>query len=307
MSAHAWVPFSPCGTECVDDPEPIVALPWRVLRAVLAILVLVCGALLLPVAVVGGAAIRRTSCRVLCRCMLRAFGVRLELTGDSGFLDTSVRRGALVVSNHVSWLDTLAIGSVRPMRSLGKIQIRSWPLVGVIAARVGTLFVDRDSLRSLPTTLSTLTEVLRNEGTVYATPEGTTWCGHGAGPFKPAVFQSAIDGGVPVRPIALRYRVSGRTTTWPSFVGEETLMESLARVLRLRALVLEVHVHSEIAPGSTADRRELAALAERAVHSPSTGDSAPKPHRVLPRPAAGNPALEPSAAPEVLPSAQQEA
>ena len=167
------------------------------------------------------------------------------------------------------------------MRSLGKVQIRSWPLVGVIAARVGTLFVDRDSLRSLPTTLSTLTEVLRNEGTVYVTPEGTTWCGHGAGPFKPAVFQSAIDGGVPVRPIALRYRVAGGgPTTWPAFIGDETLIDSVRRVAALRGLVIDVHVLPEIAPGRAADRHELTALAEAAIRDTLYGDLPAVPHGV---------------------------
>ena len=297
MSAHAWVPFSPCGTECAGDPEPVVPVPRRVLRAVLALLVLVCAAVLFPVAVVAGGGFRRALCRGLCRWMLRALGVRLELTGDAGFLDTSVPRGSLVVSNHVSWLDTLAVSSVRPMRALGKVQIRSWPLVGVIAARIGTLFVDRDSLRSLPSAVSALTEVLRAEGTVYVTPEGTTWCGYGAGPFKPAVFQAAIDGGVPVRPIALRYRVSERTTAWPSFVGDETLVDSLARVLRLRGLVLEIHVRTEIAPGSTADRRELASLAENAVHAPSLGGASPDRWHALSRVAPGGSALERTACP----------
>lgn len=292
MSAHAWAPFSPCGPECADDPEPVVPLPLRVLRAVLAFSVVLCGAVVAPVALAGPRA-RQALCRVLCRWLLRALGVRLDLTGDSGFLDTAVPRGALVVSNHVSWLDTVAVSAVRPMRSLGKVQIREWPVVGAIAARLGTLFVDRESLRSLPTTLASLTEVLRAEGTVFVTPEGTTWCGFGAGPFKPAVFQAAIDGGVPVRPLALHYRVSGRTTAWPAFVGDETLVDSLRRVLRMRGLVVEVRVHNEIAPGSTADRRELASLAENAVHSPTAG--VPPPSRPHPRSrtAAGSSALAP--------------
>lgn len=309
MSAHVWAPFSPCGSDCADDPEPLVPVPRRVVRAALAFAVLLCGMFAAPVAVTGPRA-RQTLCRVLCRWLLRAFGARLELTGDSGFLDTSVPRGSLVVSNHVSWLDTLAVSSVRPMRSLGKVQIRQWPVVGTIAVRVGTLFVDRDSLRSLPATLDALTEVLRAEGTVYVTPEGTTWCGFAAGPFKPAVFQAAIDGGVPVRPLALHYRTSGRTTAWPAFVGDETLVDSLRRVLRMRGLVISVRVHNEIAPGSTADRRELAALAENAVHSPAPGALSPHRPHTRSRVVSGKPAREHAPCPgpaEGQPGAAQDA
>jgi hypothetical protein len=89
------------------------------------------------------------------------------------------------------------------------------------------------------------------------------------GRFRPALFQAAIDGGVPVLPVALRYRLTdGRTTSWPAFVGEETIIDSVRRTARLRGLVIEAHVLPEIAPGRAANRRDLAALAERAVRAP---------------------------------------
>jgi hypothetical protein len=103
---------------------------------------------------------------------------------------------------------------------------------------------------------------------VNATPEGTTWCGQGSGRFRPALFQAAIDGGVPVIPVAVRFRMAdGRETTAPAFIGEETLLDSVRRVARLRGLVMEVHLLGELAPGRAAGRCELAALAESAISS----------------------------------------
>lgn len=308
MTPHAWAPVSPCGPDCAQDPEPVVPVPRRVLRAFLALSLIFCAVVAAPAAAIVGMRARKSLFRALCRGMLRVFGVQLNFSGDTGFLDTSVPRGSLVVSNHVSWLDILAVNAVRPMRALGKAQIRQWPIVGPIAARVGTLFVERDSLRTLPETISTLTEALRAEGTVYVTPEGTTWCGMRSGPFKPAVFQAAIHGGVPVRPIALNYQLSDRTTTWPAFIGDETLIDSVRRVLRLRGLVLELRVHTEIAPGSTTDRRELAAIAEKAVHSPRTvGMHEEKVHHTRNRPAPRTSAPEHApctgATPEIQPGA----
>jgi 1-acyl-sn-glycerol-3-phosphate acyltransferase len=123
---------------------------------------------------------------------------------------------------------------------------------------------------------------LRAGSLVNACPEGTTWCGLQLGPFRPALFQAAIDGGVPVRPVAVRYRLAdGAPTTWPAFVGDETLIDSVRRTARLRGLVVEVHVLPEIAPGRAADRFELAALAESAVRNALYGDIAPAlPHPV---------------------------
>ena len=101
---------------------------------------------------------------------------------------------------------------------------------------------------------------------VNVTPEGTTWCGLTHGRFRPALFQAAIDGGVPVLPVALRFRLKdGTSTTAPAFIGDETIVDSVRRTAALRGLVLEVHVRPEIAPGRAADRRALAALAEQAV------------------------------------------
>ncbi len=67
-----------------------------------------------------------------------------------------------------------------------------------------------------------------------------------------------------MRPVVLRYRLGdGSPTTTPAFVGTDTLADSIRRVVRLRGLVVDVHVLDEIAPGRAATRRELAGLAQR--------------------------------------------
>jgi 1-acyl-sn-glycerol-3-phosphate acyltransferase len=113
-----------------------------------------------------------------------------------------------------------------------------------------------------------LAEVLRNGSQVTATPEGTTWCGKASGRFRTAAFQAALDAGVPVIPIALRFRMAdGRETTAPAFIGDETLIDSLRRVARLRGLVMEMHIMPPISPGVAADRKEFASIAEAAISS----------------------------------------
>ena len=152
------------------------------------------------------------------------------------------------------------------MRAVAKRDIASWPVLGALVSAARSVYVDRERLRSLPATVARLSGALRAGSMVNVTPEGTTWCGLTHGRFRPAMFQAAIDGGVPVLPVALRFRTSdGDLTTAPSFVGDETIVDSVRRVAALRGLVLEVHVLPELAPGRAADRRELAALAEAAV------------------------------------------
>ena len=41
----------------------------------------------------------------------------------------------LVVSNHVSWLDSLVLDAVQPMAMVAKLDIKGWPLLGKLAVR----------------------------------------------------------------------------------------------------------------------------------------------------------------------------
>lgn len=280
--SHAWMPASPCGDGCLTAGAPTVSPPRRVLRLIAA-----CGALLfafttLPALVLLRGGARNALLRLVFRGVLRAFGVRLAVHGERGFADAWPGRGALVVNNHISWLDIVAVNAVRPMRALAKREIADWPVLGGLVARGGSIFLDRERLSTLPATMAELAAALRGGALVSVTPEGTTWCGLATGRFATATFQAAIDGGVPVRPIALRYRLAdGRETTQPAFIGPESLIDSVRRVIRLRGLVLEVHICPEIAPGRATNRRELAALAQAAIEAESVGfspDRAWEPH-----------------------------
>jgi 1-acyl-sn-glycerol-3-phosphate acyltransferase len=268
-AAHDWMPVSPCGPGCHAETTPTVGVLRRAFRLVRAALVLLASLLLAPLLIVLHGRSRAALLRWVFTSMLHAFGARLEVHGDRSFALADrggPRRGALVVQNHVSWLDIVVAGAVRPMRSVAKREIGDWPIVGTLATRAGTVYLDRTRLRALPDTVAELAGALRGGFQVNLCPEGTTWCGLAAGHFRPALFQAAIDGGVPVRPLAVRYRLAdGQTTTWPSFIGDETLIDSVRRTARLRGLVVEVHVLDEIAPGRAADRHELARLAEAKV------------------------------------------
>ena len=265
MSAHPWMPNSPCGPSCVTGGTARRASLARVAMRLLAALVVLLGGLL----VVAAKPVLRSNTRHAVRrwfaCLVRAFGVRIEVHGDPKFQATP-GRGVLVVSNHVSWLDSLVLDAVQPMAMVAKSDIKGWPLLGGLISAAGSVFIDRERLTRLPETVSDLTEALRAGLAIGTNPEGTTWCGISSGRFRPALLQAALDAGVPVRPVALRYRLAdGTTARAAAFVGTEDLVTAMRRALRLRGLVVEVHVLPEIAPGRADNRRDLAKLAESAV------------------------------------------
>jgi 1-acyl-sn-glycerol-3-phosphate acyltransferase len=204
------------------------------------------------------------------RAGLLAFGVRLRVIGEGRFAPPGA--GVLVVVNHVSWLDIIVLNAIQPCRMVAKRELRDWFVIGRLATATGAVYIDRERLSTLPRTVGDLAAALRAGERVAVFPEGTVWCGRGLGRYRPASFQAALDAGVPVRPVVLRFRLGhGRDlTTAPAYVGKGTLWTSLRRVAALRGLVVEAVVLPELTAGDHADRRALASAAHAAASAAAT-------------------------------------
>ncbi len=114
------------------------------------------------------------------------------------------------------------------------------------------------------------TAALRAGHRVQAFPEGTTRCGSSLGRFHRAVFQAALDAAVVVTPVALSYTTTRVPTRQAAFLGTETLLDALLRVLATPELTLRMHwlpaVPAITGSGHPAtDRRRLTELGENAV------------------------------------------
>ena len=200
--------------------------------------------------------------------MLRCLGVRITVSGGP------IRnlKGVLVVSGHVSWVDIFAIGAVLPGSFVARADLIDWPALGFLAKLMKVIPIERTNLRRLPDVVQTVANRLQAGQTVVAFPEGTTWCGVGYGPFRPAMFQGAVDAGRPVQPLRLTYHHrDGAPSTVPAFIGDDSLLASIRRVITARLTVCHVQVQSLQLPGES--RRELAARCEAAVRGTS-GQSA---------------------------------
>ncbi|MCF3176689.1 1-acyl-sn-glycerol-3-phosphate acyltransferase [Streptomyces sioyaensis] len=206
--------------------------------------------------------------------LLDALDIRVE---GATALSAGDGPGTLVVANHISWLDILALLAVEPVTLLAKREVGGWPVVGGLARRAGTHFIDRTNPRRLPDSVREVTELLGSGRSVAVFPQATTWCTAEQGAFRRATFQAALDAGAPVRPVTLDFAQHGLPSTVAAFCGEDTFAGSLRRVLAARGLTIRVTAHPALtAADGDLDRRELAALAARAVRggrpslSPST-------------------------------------
>lgn len=264
-----WAIWSPCTPEhCL--PARATTGRWRLARRTTALLtVLAVAAVAVPAAALAGNRVLAPVLRALHRAILRAAGIRLVVRGPG--LDPGDGRGALVVADHTSWVDVPALGAIGPVTMLAKREVRDWPLIGLLAARVGTLFVHREGLSRLPATVAATAAALRSGALVGVYPEATTWCGAVGGDYRRAPFQAAIDAGAPVRPVTVTITTpDGRPSTAAAFVGDQTLGDTVGRVLRLPGLVCTVTVGELVEPGGH-DRRALARHAAYRVRTQDRG------------------------------------
>ncbi|MGQ9725325.1 MAG: lysophospholipid acyltransferase family protein, partial [Tepidimonas sp.] len=132
---------------------------------------------------------------------LRILGVALRVQGQP-----PAHGPLLVVANHVSWLDILAIDAAWPCRFVSKADVRHWPLLGRLVAGAGTLFIERDRKRDALRVVHHLAERLQAGDVLAVFPEGTTSDGRSVLPFHANLLQAALATGTPVQPLGLAYR-----------------------------------------------------------------------------------------------------
>jgi 1-acyl-sn-glycerol-3-phosphate acyltransferase len=112
---------------------------------------------------------------------------------------------AILVANHVSYMDPVAIGSLFACSPIAKAEVAGWPAIGSAAAALGVSFVKRGDAWSGARCLLRARATLAAGVPVLAFPEGTTTDGTRLAPFHRGIFGLARLVGVPVVPIAIRY------------------------------------------------------------------------------------------------------
>jgi 1-acyl-sn-glycerol-3-phosphate acyltransferase len=191
--------------------------------------------------------------------LMRVFGFRMRRRG------TPLPGAAVFVANHVSWIDIVALHSQRMMGFVAKREIRGWPVVGWLALRGETIFHQRGDQASLGGVLHEMLARLRAGRSVGVFPEGRTRDGREIGPFHARIFLAAVEAGVPVQPVALRYGAHGDAQAQVAFGPNESFFANFLRILGDPAREAEVHFLEPIAPGAVDGRRRIAGEARERI------------------------------------------
>ena len=110
----------------------------------------------------------------------------------------------LYVCNHSSYVDILVLGTFIPARFVAKKEVGKWPIMGWLATKQGTIYIDR-SRNAIADGTEKLIEHLNQGESLILFPEGTTSDGCRILPFGSSFFDVAMKNNVVVQPITITY------------------------------------------------------------------------------------------------------
>jgi 1-acyl-sn-glycerol-3-phosphate acyltransferase len=208
-------------------------------------------------------ALHRWFCAVL-RLRLRRFG-------------TPGPAHRLIVANHVSWLDIVALGAMEPMTFLAKKEVGFSVWTRWIVELQGVVYVDRERKRCIPAVNAEMSRRMAAGDPVVLFAEATTSDGSRLLRFRSSHFEAALPAGACVQPVYLDYRaVAGMNATRQdrarvAWYGDTAFLPSLWSVLRSGGVSCDVWYGEPIAWRPGMDRKALARQAEAATRGLKEG------------------------------------
>jgi 1-acyl-sn-glycerol-3-phosphate acyltransferase len=216
--------------------------------------------------------LRRTIPHVYHRILCALIGVRIREVGHR-----STVRPALILSNHVSWLDICVIGALSPVVFVAKSEVAAWPVLGWLATLQRTIFVNRRARHQTGAATREIAGRLLGGDAVVLFAEGTSGDGTRVLPFRSALVGAVHQAlgnrthHVTVQPMSVAYvSLSGipmgrglrERVAW---YGDADLVPHLLQVLSSGAIDVTVSWGETTAYGMSADRKTIARDAEQSV------------------------------------------
>jgi len=208
-------------------------------------------------------------CFIGARILLRGLGVNsigaqllLKLLNVNYTQHSEPVQGpALVVSNHVSWLDPMVLAAQCDVSFITSQDTGKHPFLGLITKIGGCLFVSRKPW-TLRKEIAEIANQIEPNSYIAFYPEATSSNGSQVLPFHASFFEVAVIQNIPVQPVVLRW-----ATKEAAYYGDMTFASHLMQVMSLAELELEVIYLPPLNPKDFASRKELCAAAEASIRT----------------------------------------
>jgi 1-acyl-sn-glycerol-3-phosphate acyltransferase len=210
------------------------------------------------------------------RQLAHLFGIRMHVIG------TPIQdRGVLMVANHTSYFDILAIGGAAKLSFVAKAEVEKWPLFGTFAKLQRTVFVNRERKSATGDVRDIIRDRLLEGDALMLFPEGTSHDGNFVLPFKSALLGAAevVVGHdpagkpmyPPVQPVSVAYtRVHGmpmgrENRPLYAWYGDMELVSHLWEALCTGPIDVVIQFHPPLTVDQAGGRKALAQKAEQIV------------------------------------------
>ncbi len=188
---------------------------------------------------------------------IKVFGCQTEIRGD-------IPTGGLLVSNHLSYLDIVLIGSVTPAVFVSKADVRGWPLFGWLATISGTVFIERERRTHVGAVNREIETALAEDALVVVFPEGTSSDGADVLPFRASLLEPALRGGHEISTAWLHYELpDGDAKQEVCYWGDHTFFTHLLNLLGRKSIRATLHFGKF--QRTTDNRKELAEQLRAAI------------------------------------------
>jgi 1-acyl-sn-glycerol-3-phosphate acyltransferase len=206
-------------------------------------------------------ATRRHACALwlqrICRRTNRIFHLEIQVVGE-------IPAHGLLVCNHVSYLDILLLSSLTPGVFVAKREVKSWPVMGLLAQLGGTMFIDRQRRTHVGEVNGEIQNALDGGALVIVFPEGTSSDGRNVLPFKSSLLEPAMQQKHPLTVGRVHYTLAnGSDDEAVAYWGDAVFFTHLLNLLsreKVRATVRFAPVANH-----SSDRKELARQLHAAV------------------------------------------
>lgn len=120
--------------------------------------------------------------KILFQGLIKILGIKLKITG------LPHKKKTLFISNHISYLDIIILGSQTNAIFVAKSEIKKWPLINKLSAIAKTIFVERKNIRAVKDQMSLIKKSFKDGFNVILFPEGTSSDGSKVLKFKSSLF-----------------------------------------------------------------------------------------------------------------------
>ncbi|MFC3096712.1 lysophospholipid acyltransferase family protein [Alteraurantiacibacter palmitatis] len=237
-------------------PEPPLGWRWGLVGLRLALWFVIFAAIVLPHLVCAAFGRRDIIPPLFLGALARIAGLRIRVIGKP-------KKGALLLGNHVSWLDILALAGASRTAFVAHDGLAGHPMLEWLCLQNDTLFITRDQRGTVAAQVEQVVERLGHRRlTIF--PEATTGDGRTLLPFRSSLLSAVerLPHDIPVQPFALDFEDAAEI----AWVGDEPGLANFRRIMaRTRPIYLTIRFLEPLSGAELTNRKTMAAAAQARV------------------------------------------